>query len=69
MRISRIVLFRAVVAIHRGDLSEGRWHVVLGRRAIDRELTALVSESYSRAYGGCTLPNSAVGAAVLSSAQ
>ncbi|KAL1521017.1 hypothetical protein AB1Y20_022574 [Prymnesium parvum] len=44
-------IFNAVLAIHEGELVLGQEYVDRGRTVIDRELTALVNESYNRAYG------------------
>ena len=42
--------FRTVLAVHRLDFDEARQGVWRTRELIDTELTAMVSESYSRAY-------------------
>lgn len=43
-------LFRAVLAIHDHAYTEAERHVVVTRELLDTELTAMISESYNRAY-------------------
>ncbi|PWN43039.1 putative TOR1-1-phosphatidylinositol 3-kinase [Ceraceosorus guamensis] len=42
--------FRAILAVHRGFRGSALKHVTRARDALDSELTALVTESYTRAY-------------------
>jgi phosphatidylinositol kinase/protein kinase (PI-3 family) len=42
--------YRAILCIHRGNFDQARIHIDGTRRALDAEVTALVAESYSRAY-------------------
>ena len=44
--------FRAILAVHRGDVDEAREHIASARDALGAELAALVTESYDRSYGG-----------------
>ncbi|GMM52375.1 phosphatidylinositol kinase-related protein kinase [Starmerella bacillaris] len=45
--------FSAVLSVHRGDIEEAEKQVCKARDQLLPELSALVSESYSRAYGVC----------------
>jgi FKBP12-rapamycin complex-associated protein len=45
-------LYRAVLALRRGDLLGSRQHVEAAREVLATELAALVGESYERAYSG-----------------
>eukprot|EP01083_Nonionella_stella_P022317 61746_1 len=42
--------FKAILAVHRNNMEEAQKHIVNTRELLDAELTALVGESYSRAY-------------------
>jgi FKBP12-rapamycin complex-associated protein len=42
--------FRAILAVHRSQRSSANKHITRARDSLDSELTALISESYSRAY-------------------
>ena len=44
--------FRAILAVHRGDVDDAREHIAAARDALGAELAALVTESYDRSYGG-----------------
>lgn len=43
--------YRAIIAIHEGQWSDSRHHIDTARSLLDVELTAVVGESYQRAYG------------------
>ncbi|WFD44630.1 non-specific serine/threonine protein kinase [Malassezia psittaci] len=43
--------YRAVLAVHRSQRSQTKRLIARARDALDNELTALISESYGRAYG------------------
>lgn len=43
--------YRAILAIHEGQWPESRHYIDLARSLLDTELTAVVGESYQRAYG------------------
>ncbi|XP_052743299.1 serine/threonine-protein kinase Tor [Bicyclus anynana] len=43
--------YRAILAIHEGRWSESRHYVDTARNVLDAELSAVVGESYQRAYG------------------
>ncbi|AOW06792.1 armadillo-type protein [Yarrowia lipolytica] len=43
--------FNAVVSIHRNNFDEAHTHITRARDLLATELTALISESYNRAYG------------------
>ncbi|XP_075980092.1 serine/threonine-protein kinase mTor-like isoform X2 [Anticarsia gemmatalis] len=43
--------YRAIIAIHEGQWSESRHFIDSARNLLDIELTAVVGESYQRAYG------------------
>ncbi|XP_046969780.1 serine/threonine-protein kinase Tor-like [Vanessa cardui] len=43
--------YRAILSIHEGQWSESRHYVDLARNLLDAELSAVVGESYQRAYG------------------
>ena len=42
--------FKAIICLHRNEFSEAAVHIRGARDLVDRELTALVGESYARAY-------------------
>ncbi|CAM9983763.1 unnamed protein product, partial [Phaeothamnion confervicola] len=42
--------FRAILALHRDDFDESSLRVDAARRLLDSTFTALVAESYKRAY-------------------
>lgn len=52
--------FRAVLNVHRGQFTKATQHISKARDLLDGELTALVGESYNRAYR-CALPPSPKG--------
>lgn len=43
--------YRAILAIHEGQWAESRHYIDTARSLLDSELTAVVTESYQRAYG------------------
>ncbi|XP_065891468.1 serine/threonine-protein kinase mTOR-like isoform X2 [Dysidea avara] len=43
--------FKAVLSIHRNSYKQAQMSINMARDALDNELTALVGESYNRAYG------------------
>lgn len=43
--------FNAILSIHRGNYTEASKQIIIARDLLATELTALVSESYNRAYG------------------
>ena len=42
--------FKAIISLHRNEFTEAAVHIRGARDLVDRELTALVGESYARAY-------------------
>lgn len=56
--------FRAVLNVHRGQFTKATQHISKARDLLDGELTALVGESYNRAYR-CALPPSPKGVVLM----
>lgn len=43
--------YRAILHVHRSQRTQANKHITRARDSLDQELTALINESYSRAYG------------------